>query len=463
MRRPASLVLGVALLAGVCVAGSNSVAAANSNSGSSGLRSTPADSSGQVWVRRYNGPGNGQDIAAALRVSPDGSHIYVTGKSWGGSPSSGGTGQDFATIAYKPGGYAYWVRRFNGPANGADAATAVTAAPGRVYVTGWSTGTGTGQDFETLAYTSSGTPLWQQRYDGPASGDDQATAIAVSSDGSQVFVSGPAIGTGGAQVYETIAYGQDGTELWSASLGPGTGAHSYVTVSPDGSRVYVTAQTGGSAFLTAAYDAATGTEVWTNTYQPSSDEASSNAIAVSNDGSRVIVSGDGCSECDMGPTENGVLLAYAKDGSLLWHSENEGVDFYTMALSPDSKVVYAGGQIGLSCPDTFAFGALTGTLRWERSHCGDVPNGGGWDTAIVAGPNGGNVFALASTYSSFLTLRYTTAGTFVWARSFNGPGRGYESATSIGVSPDGSQVYVTGGDPGLHSKDDFATIAYSAA
>jgi hypothetical protein len=52
---------------------------------------------GQVdtaWVRRYNGPANGEDKAVALAVDRSG-NAYVTGE----SPGSG-TLSDFATIKY---------------------------------------------------------------------------------------------------------------------------------------------------------------------------------------------------------------------------------------------------------------------------------------------------------------------------------------------------------------------------
>ena len=68
----------------------------------------------QVWVARYNGPGNGIDVASALAVDKLG-NVYVTGLSAGS-----GTVWDYATIKYGPDGSQQWVARYNGPANGDD-------------------------------------------------------------------------------------------------------------------------------------------------------------------------------------------------------------------------------------------------------------------------------------------------------------------------------------------------------
>ena len=46
-------------------------------------------------MSRYNGPGNGIDIAYAIGVSPDGSTVFVTGGSCGST-----TGYVYATTAY---------------------------------------------------------------------------------------------------------------------------------------------------------------------------------------------------------------------------------------------------------------------------------------------------------------------------------------------------------------------------
>ena len=75
--------------------------------------------------------------------------VYITGTSWGGSA----TRDDYATIAYNVRtGARLWVRRYNGPANGTDQATSLAARDGRVFVTGGSAGTTSGDDYATIAY-----------------------------------------------------------------------------------------------------------------------------------------------------------------------------------------------------------------------------------------------------------------------------------------------------------------------
>ena len=75
---------------------------------------------------------------------------------------------------------------------------------GNVFVTGDSTPVSGGQDYATIAYSSAGAPLWTNRYDGPASGNDFARAIAVDDSGN-VFVTGYS-DSGTNLDYATIKY-----------------------------------------------------------------------------------------------------------------------------------------------------------------------------------------------------------------------------------------------------------------
>jgi DNA-binding beta-propeller fold protein YncE len=409
-------------------------------------------------------------------VSGDGTHIYVTGSSWGGLPSKGGTGTDYATVAYDTAGKTLWVRRYNGPANGADVATAEAAAPGRVYVTGWSSGgAATGQDYETLAYASNGTLLWAQRYNGSTSGNDQATAIAVSPDGTKVFVTGDTAGPGGGEEYATLAYSSDGSLLWSANLGPAGPA--LIGVSPDGTRVYVSGQTVSTGFLTVAYDAPTGTQLWTDTYLPDLgfpiEGTGPSALAVSPDGTRITITGSRCLACgeDQDAINAGVTFTYSNQGALLWSQtyfgDCECADTNSVAMTPDGQTVYVGGADDVGLAGEFviiAYNAVTGAMRWQR-----LPGPAGIVSAIVAGPGGKNIFATGSLVDlftdlnkGFATVRVTSAGRFEWARHFTSPSIGETGfPAGIAVNATGTRVYVAATSPGTESKNDFVTIAYT--
>ena len=79
----------------------------------------------QLWVTYYNGPGNGFDAASSVAVSPGGSRVFVTGESQGTR-----SGLDYATVAYSAAtGARLWAARYNGPGNGNDAASSVAVSP----------------------------------------------------------------------------------------------------------------------------------------------------------------------------------------------------------------------------------------------------------------------------------------------------------------------------------------------
>ena len=106
----------------------------------------------------------------------------------------------------------------------------------RIFVTGYRSGHG-GRDFETIAHPSAGGRLWLRAYDGPASNDDQATAIGVSPDGKRVFVTGFRRTSFTDRGYATLAYRAGSGEHLLESFLDG-GVASVLGVSPTGSDVY---------------------------------------------------------------------------------------------------------------------------------------------------------------------------------------------------------------------------------
>jgi hypothetical protein len=156
----------------------------------------------QLWIARYNGPwANSKDFAYDIALDASG-NVYVTGA------SGAYTGvKDYATVKYDSSGNQLWVARYDGPGNYWDEAFAMAVdTSGNVYVTGQSTGSGPYLDYATVKYDSSGNELWVARYDGPGNWLDEAYAIALDTSGN-VYVTGRScLSTGGNWDYATIKY-----------------------------------------------------------------------------------------------------------------------------------------------------------------------------------------------------------------------------------------------------------------
>ncbi len=155
-----------------------------------------------VWERYYHGPDARHAWNSGNDIAVDGSgNVYVTG----GSGGSGGH-DDYATIKYGPDGDRQWVARYDGPANGDDVASAIAVdALGNAYVTGSSFVSSGEDEFATIKYGPKGSEQWAQRYNGPGKGIDEPRAIAVDGAGN-VYVTGDSFGLGTGYDYATIKY-----------------------------------------------------------------------------------------------------------------------------------------------------------------------------------------------------------------------------------------------------------------
>ena len=431
----------------------------------------------QQWVKRYNGPANLDDYGGALGVSPDGSTVFVAGTS---NVSEGSS--DYTTAAYDAStGATLWVKRYTGPRNSVDNAVALGVSPdgSRVFVTGSSLESGGSSDYATVAYDAlSGDELWVKRYNGAANLNDFAIALEVNPDGSGVFVAGRSSSTTDDD-YATVAYDAiTGARLWAKRYhgrAGGSDSANALGVSADGSQVFVTGTSVGSGnftdYATVAYDAVTGAKLWSKRHDGSQhgpDEAQN--LGVSPDGSQVFVTG-----ISFGfRYYNYATLAYdAATGARLWSKRYTGPgnasDFaYALGVSPDGSTVFVtGGSNGATSfwdYVTLAYDTSTGAELWVKRYNG-AANSLDIAYSLAVSPDGSEVFVTGVSLGSasdydYATVAYdVTVGTKLWAKRYNGPGNAYDQANAVGVSPDGSTVFVTGQSAGS-TNDDYATVAY---
>jgi len=167
----------------------------------------------EVWASRHGSPGTWNDSPSDIAVDALG-NVYVAGsveanyRQWDGV-------WDYLTVKYDADGNELWAARYNGTGNYADAAQAIAVdGAGNVYVTGRSWGSGHNFDYVTIKYDAGGNELWVARFNAEGS-DDAAVDMAIDNSG-RIYVTGYVTGTtAGAHFwdYATVAYDADGHEL----------------------------------------------------------------------------------------------------------------------------------------------------------------------------------------------------------------------------------------------------------
>jgi hypothetical protein len=216
------------------------------------------------------------------------------------------------------------VARYNPMPGHTAAATAVAVSPdgSTVYAGGTARarrGQAFPQNIAVVAYhAATGAMRWAALYPGSASPPpvygSNAQAMALSPDGSAVFVVGQAMVQNTA-IYNTVAVDAATGALRWASQAPLNDFGLPFGVAASNTGVFVTGRTSegpsATAYATVAYDSATGTERWTRLYTgsvPGFTQAT--GVAVSPDGTRVFVTG-GATGPNGQPGINYTTLAYS--------------------------------------------------------------------------------------------------------------------------------------------------------
>jgi hypothetical protein len=160
-----------------------------------------ADDGAAAWSIRYDGATHGGDLPRHMVRNDDGD-LLVAGVQdvlWN---------YDFMLVKFDgaTGATAWVAPGYDGPPGWYDAANAVTIGPNGPIVTGLSDGSGTGWDMATVGYDDAdGSIRWVVRYDCAASQSDEPRAAAVSNDG-KLYVSGYGYGNGSGKDHVTLRY-----------------------------------------------------------------------------------------------------------------------------------------------------------------------------------------------------------------------------------------------------------------
>jgi hypothetical protein len=403
----------------------------------------------QQWAKKYTSPDYDNDAARAMAIDRFG-NVYVTGTSYGT-----GTDQDYATIKYDAAGNELWVRRYNGPGNSRDAATSLAVDTlGNVYVTGSSNDKQNNEesvvDIVTIKYDAAGNQLWLQRYKYPSNNvSTNAADMAVDAAGN-VYITG--IGRGSEVLfYITIKYNTSGNKVWEKYYGSEGGGDAVpVAVALDGSgNVYVTGQSSPeygtieNRYTTLKYNTG-GTQLWEQHYNnPDLFDATASALAVDASGNVHVTGNIGTVKYSAGEGEEwvvedggtsvavdgsgnvyvagaGTTIKYNSAGTELWRRfvRSEGRSFIALDGLGNVYVAESTPNGGENDPDISQFNLSTrkydavGNQLWLRFY-GSDGNGGATDLVV---DGSGNVYVTGygeyfETGYDYITVKYSQSQT----------------------------------------------------
>jgi uncharacterized delta-60 repeat protein len=418
-----------------------------------------------AWVRTYNGPADSIDYARAIVVDGSG-NVYVTGYSYGV-----GTENDYATIKYYPNGDTAWIRRYDGPTNKWDMANAMAIDQwNNVYVTGYSYDNITYYDFATIKYYPTGDTAWVRRYNGPGMYSDVANAITVDAY-DKVFVTGYTLISGANYDGVTIKYHANGDTAWVRIYGgPANERDQFNAIATDNlGNVYVTGWSWTSStngdYLTIKYYP-DGDTAWVRTYNGPGDSLDyANAIAVDGSGN-VYVTGY---SYGVGTSNDYATIKYSQNGDELWvrryNGPGDSIDVArSIALDGSGNIYVTGTSFGsgTSGDATTIKYYPNGHTAWVRRYNGPADSLDG--ASSIAVDASGNVYVtgyswVSGTDRDYLTISYYPNGDIAWLKTYNGPVDSIDVAQAIAVDGSGN-VYVTGISWGSETYWDYATIKY---
>ncbi len=414
----------------------------------------------EEWVQRYNGPDSLYDVAIDVDVYKN---VYVTGASYQQGSCN------IVTIKYNKNGDELWICSFNGTENLYDGPSGlvVNKTTGDIYITGASYSV-THSDIVTIKYDTDGNLQWINRYNGPANTYDAPYGITIDSTGN-VYITGASTGIGTGEDMITIKYNSAGVQQWIARNTDNSWDKSQDIVVDNSGNVYITGLT-GSGFTTIKYDA-NGNQVWRQDYKGTAEIYDIGNSLVLDYNNNIYVTGT-CTESGTGTDYT--TIKYSKTGVQQWIKQYNGTGngndgAKNITIDPNGYIIVTGQSNDDITTIKYDY---DGNEQWVQSYSGTVA-GPDRVNAIIADGDG-NIYitggAVTDTIEEmqmwwisvydYVTIKYNTDGTQEWVQTYNGPKeKGNDISNSIALDQEGN-VYVTGYSQGIGTYSDFATIKY---
>ncbi len=352
---------------------------------------------------------------ANMMAVDDAGDVYIAGFT-----EQPGTKAYYTAKVKSDGSGVHWSKVYDN-ASGDDQATALALdSANNIIVTGYAWN-GTNYDFHTIKYNGAdGAVLWQHTFNAPMNGTDHATAIAIDSL-NNVYVAGNSQGTSGADDYMIVKYGPngpnpDGTPIWTKSYNGAANDHDRIMA--------ITAGTSGLAVTGQSRNASADFDMLTIKYGFDSSLIWEKTRAASGD-------------------EKGVALRIDSGGNVI----ATGVSY-----NGTNKDIY-----------TVKYNSAGGTVAWE-----DTLDGGfddepadmfvdSFDNIYITGYS----FQLTSAHDLY-TIKYNGSnGVVAWSDKHNSTNGDNDHAVSIAVDESGD-LFVTGySHKVVAAHDDFLTLKYN--
>jgi len=312
-----------------------------------------------------------------------------------------------------------WVQRYDGPAGSLDLNSGLLLLDDQSSIVyGHSTGIGTQLDMTLVKYSTSGSYLWDFRYNGPGNGSDQLFSIAVNENG-EIYGVGNVSDTSAIKM-GIVKLNSSGSLQWiySANIPGYSDQYGQDIIVSSSGNVYAC---GFAKNLQNNFDlilmklSPEGNILWTRTFNHS---GSNNDTPV-----KIL--------CDQ--NENIFVISTSSN-----QSGNENIYYvnYDSAGNPPNVWTYPGNS--------------------SRAVSAVMDSSG---LIVIAGVT----YSVSSNFD-YLTLRVSSDGSSHWAESYNGPGNHLDYAYKV-ITDEDCNIYVTGSSRtgSIPGTEDVLTIKYDSS